>query len=49
MLALALVFGRVHKIAKSDRWICHVCLSLCPSVRLEQLGSQNAVFREFEI
>ena len=24
-------FGRILRIAKSDYYLCHVCLSLCPS------------------
>ena len=33
------VFRRVHKIAKSDYWLLHVCL-VSPSVRMEYFGSQ---------
>ena len=35
-------FLRVRKIAKSDYWVRHVC----PSVRLEKLGSHGKYFRE---
>jgi len=31
------IFRHVHKIAESDYELCHVCLSLRPSVRTEQL------------
>jgi hypothetical protein len=34
------VFRRFRKIAKSDYQLCHVCLSVRPSVRMEQLGSR---------
>jgi len=36
------VFRRVRKIAKNDYWLCHVC----PSVRMEQLGSDRMDFHE---
>jgi len=34
----ASVFRRVHRIAKSDYWLLHVCL-VSPSVRMEYFGS----------
>jgi hypothetical protein len=36
------VFRRVRKTAKSDYYLCRVC----PSVSMEQLGSQWADFHE---
>jgi len=36
---------RVHKIAKSDCYFYHVCMSL----RMEQLGSQERNFIKFDI
>jgi hypothetical protein len=36
---------RVRKIAKSDRYLRHVCLFL----RTEQLGSQERNFMKFDI
>jgi hypothetical protein len=35
-------FTRVRKISKSDYWLRHVC----PSVRMEQLGSHRTDFNE---
>jgi hypothetical protein len=32
-------FRRVCKIAKSDSWLRHICPSVRPSERMEQLGS----------
>ena len=40
------VFRRIRKIAKGDCWLCHVCLVVRPSVRMEQLGSQRSGFHE---
>jgi hypothetical protein len=34
------VFRRVRKIARSDYWLRHVCLSVRPFVCMEQIGSQ---------
>jgi len=43
-------FRRVSKIAKSDRYLRHVCLSACPSVRpsvrMEHLGCHWTDFHE---
>ena len=39
-------FRRVRKIAKGDYYLRHVCLSICPSVRIEQLDSHWTDFRE---
>ena len=30
-LRISAIFRRVRKIAKTDYWLCHVCLSVCPS------------------
>jgi hypothetical protein len=40
------VFRRVRKTAKSDYQLRHVCLSVCLSVRMEQLGSRWTDFYE---
>jgi hypothetical protein len=40
------VFRRVRKIAKSGCWFRHVYPPVCPSVRMEQLGSQWKDFHE---
>jgi len=40
------LFRRVRKIAKSDYQLRHVCLSLRPSVRMEQLISHWTDFHE---
>jgi ferredoxin len=44
------IFWRVGKIAKSNCYLCHVCLSVCPSARLsvlmEQLGSHWTDFHK---
>jgi hypothetical protein len=39
-------FRRVRKIVKSYYWLRHVCLSVPPSVRMEQLGSHRTAFHE---
>jgi len=39
-------FRRVRRIAISDYFLRHVCLSVRPSVRMEQLGSHWADLRE---
>jgi hypothetical protein len=33
------IFWRIRKIAKSNYWLYHVCLSVRPTARMEQLGS----------
>jgi hypothetical protein len=40
------IFKCVHIIAKSDCWLCHVCLSVRPSVQMKQRGSQWIDFHE---
>jgi hypothetical protein len=35
-------FRRVHKIAKNDSWLCHVCVSIC----MEHLSSHWVDFHE---
>ena len=45
-IALPKMLRCCHKIAKSDYKICHVRLSVCLSVRMEQLGSQRKDFHE---
>ena len=42
-------FRRVHKIAKSDYEVRHVCPSVRPSVRLEPLGSKWMIFNKFDV
>ena len=42
-------FRRVHKIAKSDYEVRHVCPSVRPSVLLEQLGSNWMIFIKFDV
>jgi len=37
---------RVRKIAKSEYYLHHVCLSVCPSIRIEQLDSHWTDFHE---
>ena len=50
MLIIESFFWRVGKIAKSDYYLRHVCLSVCPFIlmsdRTEQLGSQYTDFDE---
>jgi hypothetical protein len=36
------IFWRIHKIVKTDYYLCHVCQSVC----IEQLGSQWTDFYE---
>ena len=45
-MSISLLFGRVHKITKSDYYLRHVCLSVRPSVRMEQLGSHWTDFHK---
>jgi hypothetical protein len=40
------ILRRFRKIAKSDYYLCHVCLSVCPSVRIGQIGSHWTGFHE---
>jgi hypothetical protein len=40
------IFRCVRKIAKSDCYIRHVCLSVLPSVHMKQLGSHWTDFHE---
>jgi hypothetical protein len=42
---MRVVFRRVGKTAKSDYYLWHVCLPVCLSVRMEQLGSHCTDFR----
>jgi hypothetical protein len=44
--AASVLLARVRKIAKSDYYFCHVCVSVRPSARLEQLGSHWTDFHE---
>jgi hypothetical protein len=41
-------FRRVHKISKSHYEVRHVCPSVRPPVRLEQLGSNWMIFIKFD-
>jgi hypothetical protein len=45
-LHTGLPFERVRKIAESDYYLHHVCLSVRPSVRKEQLRSHRTDFHE---
>jgi len=40
-------FRRVHKIAKSDSELRHVCLSVSPPFRTEQIDSHWTDFHDF--
>jgi len=37
---LPIIFGHVHKIAKSNNLLHQVCQSVRPSIRIEQPGPQ---------
>jgi len=41
------VFRFIRKIMKSDCWLCHVCLSICPSVW--NFASTGQIFMKFDI
>ena len=38
--------GALTKVTKSDYWLRHVCMSVCPSVRMAQFSSQWTDFHE---
>jgi len=40
------ILRRFRKIAKSDYYLYHICLSVCPSVRIGQIGSHWMGFHE---
>jgi hypothetical protein len=40
------VFRRIREVAKSDYWLHHVCMSVRPSVCMEQLGVHWTDFYE---
>jgi hypothetical protein len=42
-------FRRVRKIAKSDHYLNHVCLSICPSIRWNNSTPTRRIFMKFRI
>jgi len=41
--------GAILKIAKSDYWLCHICLFIRPSVHMEQRDAHWRIFKKFDI